>query len=261
MGMEGTPGGGTPGGTSVLCDFDGTITLIDTAEYILDQHADGDWRAVERLLEQGKVTIEQSMRMQFEMISISRDAMLIELDQVVIPRPGLDELLEGCIANNASFAITSAGMDFYIHHFMGAMGWGSVEVVAPAVTDDGEGVRFRFPPILHPKARNFKEDRVLKEKAAGRRVVYIGDGTSDLWAALSSDVAFAVRDSRLDSLLEQKGRKHLTFSDLSEVAGALFPSSGHLAGTKSSDPEFMVFYGDHRDLHSFPTRRSSDLCP
>jgi 2-hydroxy-3-keto-5-methylthiopentenyl-1-phosphate phosphatase len=239
MGMQDVTGNVFPGGTAVLCDFDGTITLIDTAEYILDRHAAGDWRAIERLLEQGKVTIEQSMGMQFEMISVSRDAMLMELDSVVMPRPGLDELLIKCAANDCSFVITSAGMDFYIRHFMAANGWGSVEVVAPAVTDEGNGVRFRFPPLVHPRARNFKEDRVLQERAAGRRVVYIGDGTSDLWAALSADLAFAVRGSRLDSMLDLQGREHRIFTELSEVAAALFPAADQSLGTKSSDPEFM----------------------
>ncbi|MDW5562137.1 MAG: HAD-IB family phosphatase [Methanomassiliicoccus sp.] len=239
MGSDGGPGDDRPGGMSVLCDFDGTITLIDTAEYILDHHAAGDWRAVERLLEQGKVTIEQSMGMQFEMISISRDAMLTELDQVVVPRPGLDDLIEGCIAHDATFTITSAGMDFYIRHFMAAVGWSSVEIVAPEVTDEGHGVRFRFPPLRNPGASNFKEDKVLTERALGRRVVYIGDGTSDLWAALSADLAFAVRGSRLDTMLGRKGRQHRTFTDLREVAGALFPPPGHRSGSNSSDPEFM----------------------
>jgi 2,3-diketo-5-methylthio-1-phosphopentane phosphatase len=226
-------------GTTVLCDFDGTITLIDTAEYILDHHASGDWRAVERLLEEGQVTIEQSMGLQFEMISLSRDAIVAELDRVVLPRPGLDDIITGCISLGSKFAITSAGMDFYIRHFMAASGWGSVEIVAPAVTDEGGSVRFRFPPLTCPEARNFKEDRVLRERAAGQRVVYIGDGTSDRWAALSADLAFAVRGSRLDSLLDQEGKEHRTFTDLGEVASALFPAPGHSLGTKSSDPEFM----------------------
>lgn len=239
MDRHGIPGDAPSRGTSVLCDFDGTITLIDTAEYILDHHAEGDWRAVERLLEQGKVNIEQTMAMQFEMIHISRDAMLAELDRVVLPRPGLDELLERCIACEIPFTITSAGLDFYIRHFMASIGWERIEIVAPAVTDEGKGVRFCFPPHLHPAARNFKEDRVLQEKASGRRVFYIGDGTSDLWAALSADLAFAVRGSRLDAMLDREGRKHRTFTDLSEVADALVSNPGHFLGTKSSDPEFM----------------------
>jgi len=122
---------------------------------------------------------------------------------------------------------------------MASVGWGNIEVVAPAVTDEGKGVRFCFPPLVHPGARNFKEDRVLQEKALGRRVVYIGDGTSDLWAALSADMAFAVRGSRLDSLLNREGREHRTFTDLGEVTGALLSAPGHFFGTKSSDPEFM----------------------
>lgn len=238
MGPQGDHDLGPQGGVSVLCDFDGTITLIDTAEYLLEHHASGDWRAIDGMLGQGKITIEECMRMQFDMISISRDVMLRELDAVVLPRPGLDDLLARCMANGATFTITSAGLDFYIRHFMAAVGWSSVEVVAPTVTDEAGGVRFRFPPRVNVSARNFKEDRVLQERAGGRRTAYIGDGISDLWAALSADMAFAVRGSRLDSELDRCGRKHKAFTDLGEVANALF-SDGHFSAMKSSAPEFM----------------------
>ncbi|MBI0583317.1 MAG: HAD-IB family phosphatase [Methanomassiliicoccus sp.] len=219
------PGGGK---ISVLCDFDGTITLIDTAEFLLDRYADGDWRRVEDLLEDGRITIDQCMSTQFAMISLSRQNMLTELDKVVVPRPGFSRLLDACSAGSARFRVTSAGLDFYIRHFLAANGWGAVEVVAPEVMDNGSGVSFRFPPIREPQARNFKEDQVLRERASGRRVAYIGDGVSDLWAALSADHAFAVRASRLDRLLSREGKEHRTFTDLGEVAEALFPSPAGL---------------------------------
>ena len=207
---------------SVLCDFDGTVTLIDTAEYILDHHAKGDWRGVERRLERGEISIEECMSLQFEMISISRDRMLQELDDVVLVRPGFDRLMEGCLNRGARFRITSAGLDFYIRHFLHRNGYGAVEVVAPEVTDSGPGVRFRFPESIHREARNFKEDHVLRERQEGRQVAYIGDGTSDLWAALVADHPFAVRGSKLDILLDQSGREHRCFNNLGDVANVLF---------------------------------------
>ena len=229
---------GMPRGVSVLSDFDGTITLIDSAEYLLEHHADGDWRAIEGMLMEGRITIEECMRMQFEMISIPRDVMLRELDAVILPRPGLHDLLTRCAANNATFTITSAGLDFYIRHFMASVGWSSVEIVAPAVTDEAGRVRFRFPPRTNASARNFKEDRVLRERADGRLTAYIGDGISDLWAALSADLAFAVRGPRLHSELERCGKRHGAFTDLREVADVLF-SEDHFPAMSSSAPEFM----------------------
>jgi 2-hydroxy-3-keto-5-methylthiopentenyl-1-phosphate phosphatase len=218
-------------GLTVLCDFDGTVSLIDTAEYILERHANGDWRALERSLAAGLITIEECMSAQFDMIALSRDEILMELDRVVIPRPGFAELVEKCLFNNVTFRITSAGMDFYIRHFLDPYGWRDrVELVAPEVVDSGKGVRFQFPSRRFSQAHNFKEDNVLKEHAAGRRVAYIGDGNSDLWAALSADRAFAVRGSVLDRLLENAGKDHLTFTDLHEVVEGLFSGPPHQRG-------------------------------
>jgi 2,3-diketo-5-methylthio-1-phosphopentane phosphatase len=222
---------------SVLCDFDGTLTLLDTAEYILINHAEGDWKGVERLLESGSITIEQCMSLQFAMIHMSRDNMRAELDRVALPRPGLDELLEGCRREDARLKVTSAGLDFYIRHFLHRQGWGGIEVVAPEVTEHDHGVEFRFPPLRSPGAHNFKEDQVMAEQREGRRVAYLGDGTSDLWAAMAADRAFAVKGSRLDMLLDNEGKRHASFTDLREIVHQLFVDQR--SGTKSREPEFM----------------------
>ncbi len=207
---------------SILCDFDGTITMIDTAEYILDNFALGDWRGVEHLLEEGAITIEESMNRQFEMIALSRENMQQNLDMVVKARPGFQDLLELCRADGHRFRITSAGLDFYIRHFLAANGWDrDAEVVAPRLIDVGPGVRFEFPPKKDSRARNFKEDNVLEEQAAGRQVAYIGDGTSDHWAALAADLAFAVKGSKLDRALERDGRGHHAFTDFRQVIAVL----------------------------------------
>lgn len=210
------------GSVRVLCDFDGTITLIDTAEYILDKFAEGDWRGVEHLLESGQMTIDESMKRQFEMITLPRYAIIEELDKVVKARAGFDTLLGSCGAGERRLRITSAGLDFYIHHFLEANGWsGLIDVVAPQVIDDGNGLRFEFPRKMHPAARNFKEDAVLAEQAKGNKVAYIGDGTSDLWAALSADLAFAVKGSKLDRLLDKAGCLHYRFTHFQEVVDRL----------------------------------------
>jgi 2,3-diketo-5-methylthio-1-phosphopentane phosphatase len=219
------------GDLRVLCDFDGTITLIDTAEYILDRFAEGDWKGVEHMLERGELTIEESMKRQFEMISMPRSAIIAELDKVVKTRGGFEALMGVCGLGEGRLRITSAGLDFYIRHFLDLSGWSDLaDVVAPLVTDAGDGVRFEFPRKINPAAHNFKEDEVLCEQARGMRVAYIGDGTSDLWAALSADIAFAVKGSKLDRLLDREGRSYCSFSHFQEVVD-------HLNGRRATSLE------------------------
>jgi 2-hydroxy-3-keto-5-methylthiopentenyl-1-phosphate phosphatase len=42
---------------AVLCDFDGTTTEVDTAEFVLGMFAQGDWRAIDALFEKGDITL------------------------------------------------------------------------------------------------------------------------------------------------------------------------------------------------------------
>ena len=47
-------------GLAVLCDFDGTITLTDTLEYVLRKFAVGDWRSFDEKYERGEITLQDS---------------------------------------------------------------------------------------------------------------------------------------------------------------------------------------------------------
>jgi 2-hydroxy-3-keto-5-methylthiopentenyl-1-phosphate phosphatase len=210
------------GQLAILCDFDGTVVQIDTAEYILDRFAKGDWRSIDRQMEEGTITIEECMKRQFEMVSLTRERMLRELDEVTVPRTGFGRLVEACRAGSIEVIITSAGLDFYIAHFLERNGWADhVKMVAPRVTDSGDGVRFEFPEKRYKLARNFKEDWVLRKQRTGKRVVYIGDGVSDYWAAMIADKVFAVKESRLARRLRFGGRFHQQFTDFGEVMCAL----------------------------------------
>lgn len=226
-------------GIAILSDFDGTITDVDTAAYILDRFAGDDWRAVDRLLEDGSISIDECMSRQFAMITISRDRIIRELEAVVSPRKGFPDLVRRCASGGTPLKITSAGMDFYIRHFLRAREWGDIEVVAPRIEEGPRGITFTFPPLMEEGAFNFKDDQVRREQRKGNTVVYLGDGVSDLAAAISADLAFAVEGSRLDRLLEKRGKPYRRFTDFSEVIGHLFSGSAHSLGMKPSEPEFM----------------------
>ena len=107
----------------VLCDFDGTITKIDTAEFVLAKFAHGNWQDFNKQLESSKITLEETLRMQFALVKASRAQILDALKNAVTFRPDFAELAEYCSKNSIPLVIVSAGLDFVIKHFLKLNGW------------------------------------------------------------------------------------------------------------------------------------------
>lgn len=202
---------------AVLSDFDGTMITVDAPVYLLERYAVGDWRETEHRFTEGLITIEECIRLQLEMIGMGQERMVKELDEVVRPRAGLDALLRHCRSAGHAFEVTSAGLDFYIRHFLNRHGWSGVEIVAPRCEETFRGISVTFPARMFKEAENFKEDRVRHHQGLGRTVAYVGDGTSDLPAAKRADIAFAIRGGSLERLLRDSGKEHHVIDDLSEM--------------------------------------------
>ncbi len=58
---------------SIVCDFDGTIITVDTAELALRKFAAGKWEVFDVLLGEGKMTLEDCMINQFKLIKAPKD--------------------------------------------------------------------------------------------------------------------------------------------------------------------------------------------
>jgi 2-hydroxy-3-keto-5-methylthiopentenyl-1-phosphate phosphatase len=89
-----------------------------------------------------------------------------------------------------------------------------------------EGMAVTFPPLLERGSSTFKDDLVLRLKRQGKRVIYIGDGSYDFKAALASDLAFAVKGSKLARLCQREGIAFTEFLDFAEVVQSLARSLG-----------------------------------
>ncbi len=91
--------------------------------------------------------------------------------------------------------VVSDGFGFFIGPALEALGVGELPVVTARTTFVGRRARIDYPNG-HPSCHvcgTCKRQRVLEHRAAGRRVVFIGDGESDRYAAGYSDVVFAKR--------------------------------------------------------------------
>jgi 2-hydroxy-3-keto-5-methylthiopentenyl-1-phosphate phosphatase len=207
---------------AVLCDFDGTIAMVDTAEYILKRFAVGNWKALDRLFERGEITLEECLRRQFRLVHVSEEQMLDALEGVMSLRPQFDRLVQYCKSNSTSLTIVSAGLDFVIEHYLKLNGWSeSVAVCVAKARVTANGVEFEFPPLHDETSANFKQDLARKHKRQGETVIYIGDGSGDFYAAKEADRVFAVQGSKLAKLCQMHRVSFKPITDFQEVINGI----------------------------------------
>ncbi len=207
---------------AVLCDFDGTITVQDTAEWILDKHATGDWRALDDCYVRGKISLLDCMREQFSLVRTERSAILEELDRDIEVREGFPEMVALCQRYGVKVQVVSAGLDFVIHHFLNRLGVdGSVSVYSARSFEDDGHISFVFPPLVVPGSKTFKDDLVLQNRRNGYQVTYLGDGMPDLEACALSDYRFAVKGRKLASELASRGLPFEGFERFLEIIPSL----------------------------------------
>jgi len=206
----------------VLCDFDGTITTIDTAEFVLARFAQGDWRVFDRQFKNAEITLEECLNRQFSLVRTSEKQILEELKDIVTFRPNFKKLAEYCKENLIPLIIVSAGLDFVIKHFLELSDCQDlVEVYAPKTTFSANGIRFTFPTLFDATSDNFKHDIVRHLKSQGRKVVYVGDGLADYAAAVDADYSFAIEGSRLAKLCKSNGKPCKNITDFQEAIEAI----------------------------------------
>ena len=206
----------------VLCDFDGTITEIDTAEFVLSKFSEGDWRVFDKQFESGKITLEDCLKKEFALVSASEKEILNELRNVVTFRPHFEKLAEYCRKNSIPFIIVSAGLDFVIKHFLQLNGWHELVETYTAKTKYGaHGIEFTFPRLFDKTSANFKQDLVRRCKCHDKTVIYIGDGSGDYAAARDADYPFAIKGSRLASICEGHRMHCRVITDFQEVIEAI----------------------------------------
>jgi 2-hydroxy-3-keto-5-methylthiopentenyl-1-phosphate phosphatase len=197
---------------SIACDFDGTITTVDTAELTLRKFAPGKWEIFDVMLGEGKISLEECMIAQFKLIKAPKEDIIPVLDAAVGLRPGIQDLIEYCRVKEIEFTILSAGLDFYIDHVISKYGWNNVRRVS-GTTNMDDGITITFPKHRFADSRTFKEDFVKIQKEMQKDIWYFGDGTSDREGAMAADMVFTVTGSRLSEIMDAKGKIHRDFQD------------------------------------------------
>jgi 2-hydroxy-3-keto-5-methylthiopentenyl-1-phosphate phosphatase len=206
--------------TLFQCDFDGTITPEDVSFMILDAFGNQSWRRLLAQYKEGKITVAQFNCQAVSTIKADEQTLLRFVREKARLRPGFQDLLSYCHRQDFRFVIVSNGLDFYIKTVLKDIGADDIEVFA-AETSFGSGrVRARY---LGPRGEQledrFKEAYLSSFREGGYRVIYAGNGFSDIAPARAADYVFAT--SELLTACREINIACMPFNDLNDVVRGL----------------------------------------
>ena len=204
---------------SVLVDFDGTITAVDLAEQILREFTGEAWWPIEQEFRSGKIGSREALTRQFGLIHASKRALVEFLGRVSMVDKGFPTFVENCSRREIPVEIASDGFDFYIEPVLSRLGL-QIPFTANSALFGENRVIPLFPHAnLHcvrcGGCANCKLDTLNRLKRRGA-VYYVGDGHSDIPAALQADRVYAKGELR--NYLEGQGHPHRSFQDFRELS-------------------------------------------
>jgi 2-hydroxy-3-keto-5-methylthiopentenyl-1-phosphate phosphatase len=200
----------------IQCDFDGTVTEEDVSNMLLDEFANGDWRALDKQYTEGKLTVGQFNEQIFRMITVSEATMLDYIKLRVRIRKGFRNFTELCIEKGYRLVIVSNGLEFYIEKILKDNGMPDIEFHAAKTEFHPRGLKVKFIGVNGEVVDDeFKAKYVEWFLDKGYEVVYIGDGNSDLSPARRCQYVFAI--DNLSKNCQRTGVKYTPFKDFTDI--------------------------------------------
>ena len=179
---------------TILCDFDGTVSVEDTTDTLLERFGRDGWQALEDDWRAGRIGSRECMAGQVGLLDMDR----VELDAHLDTRHvdgAFADFVASAQAQGLPVEILSDGLDYAIHRILARHGLDSLPVTANALqTVSAREWRLAFPhasPSCRVGSGTCKCARAAQAQGPRRKVLMIGDGASDFCVAEAADFVFA----------------------------------------------------------------------
>jgi len=217
----------------VFCDFDGTISVLDTGIAVIDAlDLDEAWE-IEHIWRAGKIDSMECLARQWEMVKLSPRELYALLDTFEL-HGDFRDFHRFYQERKAHLVVVSDGLDFYVDYLLGKMGYRTCD--GEQVLDRGyeciprfanhaqvtqQGVKIAFPHRSQTCSQcgNCKLEHLFALRPHFDRVIYIGDGYSDMCPAKYADVLFA-RD-HLAKAAAEDGLAYFPFDSFADIIRVL----------------------------------------
>ena len=201
---------------TVQCDFDDTIVTGNVGKSLLNAFASPKWRAIENLYSTGEITVEETNRRQFALLNVTKQTIEDHVFETAELRPGFPEFLEHCASTGLNFSVVSNGVDLYIEPALRSL-FSSMAQLHSAhgkITENGISISYLDPYGIDCQDA-FKLSWLRYFKSQGHEVIYIGDGKSDISAALEAD--YVIATSSLEDYFRSERLNYFEFKNFYDV--------------------------------------------
>jgi 2-hydroxy-3-keto-5-methylthiopentenyl-1-phosphate phosphatase len=207
---------GTPNaGVGVFVDFDGTISVGDTTDLILERFADPSWQAVEADWVAGRIGSRECLARQIDLIRATPETL-----DTFARKSAIDPHFAGfaalCAAHGLPVTVVSDGLDRVASAMLARAGL-QLPIIANHLEWLGEDRwRLGFPHARDDCRASAGHCKCATLAAApGALRVLIGDGRSDFCAASTADLVIAK-----GALAVYCGNNAIPFEPFTDFAGA-----------------------------------------
>ncbi|MCI2243744.1 MULTISPECIES: MtnX-like HAD-IB family phosphatase [Xanthomonas] len=176
---------------NILCDFDGTVSLQDVTDSLLEHLGRPGWQALEDDWVAGRIGARECMSKQVALLDGDVDALHRVLDAVRID-PAFVRFVAQAERLGIPLSIVSDGLDYGIARILARHGLHHLPIIANRLlrTDAGEW-RMASPHARPDCPSGTCKCAVMAQQPPERATLLIGDGRSDFCLAGKADLVFA----------------------------------------------------------------------
>lgn len=203
-----------------IVDFDGTISLADTTDRILERFAEPGWEAIEAEWVAGRIGSRACMERQVALLHVSPDVLDTFVEGFEIDW-GFAAFVRVCTRHGIPVTVVSDGLDRTIRTLLRRAGLTELEVIANHIEPVG-GDRWRLtsPHAAQDGSCASGTCKCGVARSLGRpATILVGDGRSDFCIAERAELVFA--KNGLVGHCAEAGVEHHAFSKLADAGRRL----------------------------------------
>lgn len=211
----------------IFTDFDGTVTLQDSNDYLTDNIGFGYPKRKQLNIDilNGQASFRKGFEEMLQSIHKPFDECIQYLLENIQLDPGFKETFHWAQENDVPIIVVSSGMKpiikALIQDLIGEDAIDKIEIVSNDVkiNDDRtwEIVYRDESDFGHDKSRAIRPYREARSKDSKQKLFYCGDGVSDLSAAKETDLLFAKRGKDLVTYCQRENVPFTQFDSFKDI--------------------------------------------